>query len=273
MHTVLADKNKIFVFGSNSHGQLGLGNNENKNSPQLLTLEQEVSQIACGARHTIILEINNDVLVFGANFYGQLGLGHNKSQTKPQLLMHREKILQIACGAYHTIILKGNLVPEGQVGLEATLLSLNASKAYHDVLVFGGNEHGQLGLGHNKDTHTPQLLMRGEQIRQIACGAYHTIILKANCDVLVFGDNIYGQLGLGHNEDQNKPQLLSIKATLLSGIKIYPEWSPKRHFMFLPSLQKSIYTFLLVHKRSSLRTRVKIPKFVLFEIFKWCALN
>jgi len=53
--------------------------------------------------------------------HGQLGLGHNEKQNKPQLLMHREKIHQIACGGYHTVILKGNLVPEGQVGLEATL--------------------------------------------------------------------------------------------------------------------------------------------------------
>jgi hypothetical protein len=73
--------------------------------------------------------------------------------------------------------------------------------------------------------------------------------------------------------NQNKPQLLSTKATLLSGILTWPEWSPKCHSIFLPHFQVGIYTFLLVHKRSSLRTRVKIPKFVLFEIFKMCIPN
>jgi alpha-tubulin suppressor-like RCC1 family protein len=35
--------------------------------------------------------------------------------------------------------------------------------------------------------------MQGEEISQIACGDYHTIILKANHDVLVFGANESGQ--------------------------------------------------------------------------------
>jgi alpha-tubulin suppressor-like RCC1 family protein len=234
---------------------------------------EEISQIACGGYHTIILKANHDVLVFGCNENGQLGLGHNNTQNKPQLLMRGEKIHQIACGDGNTVILKAN----------------------NDVIVFGNNVYGQLGLGHNNSQASPQLLMQGEKINQIACGRYHTIILRANpaglgsagsspiCpfrekvpeghDVLVFGRNGYGQLGLGHNEDQNKPQLLSIKATLLSGILIYPEWSPEYHSVFLPHFRVGIYTFLLVHKRLSLCTRIKIPKFVLFEIFKRCAKN
>ena len=38
-------------------------------------------------------------------------------------------IRQIACGGYHTVILQDN----------------------NDVLVFGGNYSGQLGLGHDDD--------------------------------------------------------------------------------------------------------------------------
>ena len=84
----------------------------------------------------------------------------------------------------------------------------------NDVLVFGRNDHGQLGLGHNDDQNKPITLMQGIPIRQIACGAYHTVILQDNNDVLVFGGNYYGQLGLGHNHDQNKP------VTLMQGIAI-----------------------------------------------------
>jgi alpha-tubulin suppressor-like RCC1 family protein len=76
------------------------------------------------------------------------------------------------------------------------------------VYGFGRNGYGQLGLGHNKNQNVPQLLMKDEGISQIACGSYHTVILKNNDDVYVFGLNNYGQLGLGHNEDQNVPQLL-----------------------------------------------------------------
>jgi alpha-tubulin suppressor-like RCC1 family protein len=65
-----------------------------------------------------------------------------------------------------------------------------------------------LGLGHYKNQNVPQLLMKSESISQIACGTFHTAILKGNCDIFVFGCNDYGQLGLGHNKNQNVPQLL-----------------------------------------------------------------
>ena len=41
--------------------------------------------------------------------------------------------------------------------------------------------------------------MKNSSIRQIACGAYHTLILKHSGELIAFGDNEYGQLGLGDN--------------------------------------------------------------------------
>ena len=49
----------------------------------------------------------------------------------------------------------------------------------NDVLVFGRNIEGQLGLGHKRDQNKPVTLMCGIPIRQIACGAYHTVSLRA----------------------------------------------------------------------------------------------
>jgi alpha-tubulin suppressor-like RCC1 family protein len=70
--------------------------------------DENISQIACGGYHTVLLKNNGDVYSFGNNRDGQLGLGHNKNQNVPRLLMKDEGIIQIACGAYHTIILKSN---------------------------------------------------------------------------------------------------------------------------------------------------------------------
>ena len=62
--------------------------------------------------------------------------------------MQGTPIREIVCGGYHTIILTEN----------------------NDVLVFGNNDYGQLGLGHNDNQNKPVLLMNDKQIRQIACG-------------------------------------------------------------------------------------------------------
>jgi len=85
MHTVMVKKNNdVLVFGANYYGQLGLGHNNDQNNPQNIDAEKyPYAKIACGIRHTVILQDNNDVLVFGANYYGQLGLGHNHNQNKP----------------------------------------------------------------------------------------------------------------------------------------------------------------------------------------------
>ena len=42
-------------------------------------------------------------------------------------------------------------------------------KDNNDVLIFGVNKYGQLGLGHNHDQNKPVTLMRGIPIRKIAC--------------------------------------------------------------------------------------------------------
>ena len=189
---------------------------------------------------------NNDVLVFGANNYGQLGLGHNRNQNKPVTLMQGIPIRQIDCGANHIVILQDN----------------------NDVLVFGHNYHGQLGLGHNRDQNKPITLMQGIPIRQIACGGYHTVILQDNNDVLVFSGNDDGQLGLGHNRHQNKPITLMHNVAQLHGYIPNSAWSPECHHQFSTTFRNRIRCFLLMHKRNQNNTGLKIPKFVLFEIFK-----
>ena len=46
-----------------------------------------------------------------------------------------------------------------------------------DVLVFGSNRYGQLGLGDNQDRNKPELLMIDPEIKQITCGvlSYHDL--------------------------------------------------------------------------------------------------
>jgi len=72
-----------------------------------------------------------------------------------------------------------------------------------EVLVFGGNDHGQLGLGHNIDQNKPVLLMKDELIKKICCGERHSMILTKDAQLLVTGSNIQGQLGLTEVQYQN----------------------------------------------------------------------
>ena len=94
-----------------------------------------------------------------------------------------------------------------------------------EIYVWGRNDYGQLGSGHNQNQNSPQKFApmqmnrreegtseRGKlnlpNIKKIICGSYHTIALTNSNEVWVWGYNNDGQLGLGHNRNQNSPQRL-----------------------------------------------------------------
>jgi len=77
-HTCLL-MNEVWVWGHNTYGQLGLGHNQDQNSPLKLNLPN-IKHIICGGYHTIALTNLNEIWVWGHNRAGQLGLGHNQNQ-------------------------------------------------------------------------------------------------------------------------------------------------------------------------------------------------
>jgi alpha-tubulin suppressor-like RCC1 family protein len=196
-HTVVVcDDNTLRVFGHNGYGQLGLGHNNNLNTPQMLNLGENVGikHVACGSVHTVVVCEDNTLRVFGQNGFGQLGLGHNRNQNTPQILNLGENvgIKHVACGDYHTVVVCDD----------------------NTLRVFGHNGYGQLGLGHNRDLNTHQILnlQLGENvgIKHVACGWFHTVVVCDDNTLRVFGNNYSGELGLGHNNSQNTPHLLDL---------------------------------------------------------------
>ena len=235
-HNFIYNGNQLLGFGHNQYGQLGLGDNNNRNLPTLVMTDTTIRQIACGSDHTFILKESGELFAFGCNCYGQLGLGDNENRNIPTLLTKDKTIRRIICGVFHSFILKesGELFAfgynkSGELGLSdnnnrniPTLLMQDKEiqnvvcGGYHSFIIkesgelfaFGYNSHGQLGLGDNEDRNTPTLLMQDKKIRQIVCERYCSFILKKSGKLFAFGYNIYGQLGLGDKRDRYIPTLL-----------------------------------------------------------------
>ena len=184
---IFYDGKQILVRGVNNSGQLGLGDNNNRDTLTVMMEDTEIRQIACGGYHTFILKNNGELFVFGYNRNGQLGLGDNTTRNVPTLLMRDPNVKQIVCGLYYSFILKNN----------------------GEVYAFGENNWGQLGLGDYDDRNIPCLVMRNDDIKQIFCGSAHTFILKNNGELFSFGYNNSGQLGLGDYEHRNVPILVT----------------------------------------------------------------
>ena len=87
-HSVVLAGSKCYVFGSNTHGKLGLGSTQSVfSSPQELTLTGSPTVTAIGAGHDhTALVADGSLYVMGSNLDGQCGIPGSTTYSSPQKL-------------------------------------------------------------------------------------------------------------------------------------------------------------------------------------------
>ncbi|XP_027731385.1 X-linked retinitis pigmentosa GTPase regulator isoform X3 [Vombatus ursinus] len=231
-HTALiTGNNKLYMFGSNNWGQLGLGSKTTINKPTCVKAlkPEKVKFAACGRNHTLVYTEEGNVYAAGGNSEGQLGLGDTEERTTFHLVSFftsQYKIKQLSAGSNTSAALTedGDLFmwgdnSEGQIGLadESNVcvpcqvvigkpISWISCGYYHSAFVtkgelytFGEPENGKLGLSPEqlKNHRIPQLVLGiPGKVNQVACGGGHTVVLTEE-EVYTFGLGQFGQLGLG----------------------------------------------------------------------------
>lgn len=184
----LTSSNEIYGWGSNYHGQLGLGHNIEQNTPQRApNLISNIKELICGYNHSMALTESNEIYGWGSNYYRQLGFTDNILFNNPQKLSFNiPNLEQIFCGYDH-------------------LIALTESG---EVYSWGVNHCGQLGLGDNFNQDIPQKLLSLKKVKQIACGAGYTMALTQSCEIYVWGLNEFQQLGFADDINRNIPEKL-----------------------------------------------------------------
>ncbi|XP_068921784.1 X-linked retinitis pigmentosa GTPase regulator isoform X3 [Petaurus breviceps papuanus] len=231
-HTaIITGNNKLYMFGSNNWGQLGLGSKTTINKPTCVKAlkPEKVKFAACGRNHTLVYTEEGNVYAAGGNSEGQLGLGDTEERTTFHLVSFftsQYKIKQLSAGSNTSAALTedGDLFmwgdnSEGQIGLadETNVcvpcqvvigqpISWISCGYYHSAFVtkgelytFGEPENGKLGLSPEqlKNHRIPQLVLGiPGKVNQVACGGGHTVALTEE-EVYTFGLGQFGQLGLG----------------------------------------------------------------------------
>uniref|UniRef100_A0A480VLB4 E3 ISG15--protein ligase HERC5 n=1 Tax=Sus scrofa TaxID=9823 RepID=A0A480VLB4_PIG len=159
---------------------------------QCILQEKIIIQITCGDYHSLALSKGGELFAWGENLHGQLGVGRGIASTPtPQMVEHLYGVplAQVSAGGAHSVA-----------------LSMSGN-----VYSWGGNDFGQLGLGHTDDADFPSRIeaLDGQHVEFLACGASHTALLTKGGLVLTFGDGRCGQLG--HNSTQNelRPRLVT----------------------------------------------------------------
>ncbi|CAE7707105.1 UVR8 [Symbiodinium sp. CCMP2456] len=210
-HTcAILDDLTVKCWGSNTYGQLGLGDNSARGNqaselgdvlpPVDLGSGNLVIEVAAGYFHTCARLFDNTTKCWGRNDYGQLGVGDTTNRGDATGQMSDElpsvdvgtgrSVLGLAVGDLHTCALLDDAsvkcwgsASDGQLGYESTY----------------GRGHKAEELG----DHLPVVdVGTGKSVLQIVAGDSHTCALLDDGTAKCWGKNGLGNLGLGDNTNR-----------------------------------------------------------------------
>jgi len=208
---------KVFAWGRNETGNLGLGDCEDRFVPTLINdlTGYEIAEVATGKSHTLFLTTDGKVLACGSNAEGQCGQGRKTGNLETPKMIQYEgaDIVSVAAGALFSVLLDS----DGK------------------VWTFGHPENGT--LGHNDDGKFMQKANKVEfrceyspkevtcfiekdtkakevtalptpKIVKISCGPNHTVAVDSNMKAYSWGFGGYGRLGHSETADELVPRLI-----------------------------------------------------------------
>ncbi len=190
----IAGDSTVYGSGSNGSGQLGIGSDPVGYWPVQMHGENNTGVftgaigLAAGADHSAVLAYDGTVFTCGSNFRGQLGDGTRTSRSYPGRVKSPDgsgwltHITALSAGYYHTAALR-------QDGT---------------VWCWGRNDQGQLGDNTVAESVLLPVQVRGEMgrgyltgVKEVSCGAEHTLAVMNDGTVRTWGSNLYGVLGNG----------------------------------------------------------------------------
>ena len=213
-HCMLIDaQDRVWSWGGNAKGQLGLGHTTNTSEPKLVEgalAGKKVVGGAAGRFHSVVFLSDGTSYSFGTNKMGQLGLGSCKfsilSKKKDQEEIHSEPIKNqvvdcssVTCGVEFTLWLTGS-----------------------GVLSAGSPEFGQLGHGTDNQYNSsesslkmyfqpqpaPRMIaaLADKKVLKIASGNNHSLALDGDGHLYSWGFGGYGRLGHNIQRDEFAPR-------------------------------------------------------------------
>jgi len=196
----------VYMSGSNSRGQLGIGGPRNPYDTYELVEAEGTSELACvraaaGTLHSALVTVEGRVFTCGADTDAQLG--HGKGQDEYRLMpvtvgsVAGKRVVDVSAGATNTLC----VCDDG---------TLHAC---------GDNRLGQAGLGdiERAEQFTQVPLPSGLFARQVRCGEAHALVLCDDGTLLGFGRNQLGQVTPGKKDRYVKePIVVELEGSVMS---------------------------------------------------------
>ncbi len=223
----------VWGFGNNRLGELGLGNNVNRNAPKKVEIDTGtkantstetenpgaeapvektiVTQIAVGTSHVLALTDTGKIYAWGLNNKGQLGDGSTANSNIPRQVKMLEvevkpgqisgrivKIIASKCSSY-AITQNGKVYAwgEGYEKAPKEITFASEEKVLDIIDISASYVLDREGNIYNKNTMVRIPVVEG--IKYITEGQDHTVFLSKNNTAYAIGSNTFGQFGDGAN--------------------------------------------------------------------------
>lgn len=172
---ILTEDLKLFTYGSNSHGQLGQGDCEERNEICFVNTLQDkaISIIACGERHNAVVDDAGILYTWGDSKEGQCGLGADGIFTTPS---------KVCFPQVKRLSMKSSVPIEA---FDTKIKAVSCGELFSVAIDTKGCVWSWgmgCALGHGKDFDmciSPKLIKRLSQKKAmiVACGSYHCFVL------------------------------------------------------------------------------------------------
>ncbi len=181
-------QNKLYVWGYNNCGQLGLGDTTNRLTPTQVTYNNlnfvQIDSNNYNSPYTVGIDVNNDLYGWGYNTPDLFMLGNTSNVLTPVKLVFTGQ----------------KMVAQGENSIY--VIDVN-----NDLYGWGDNNTAQIGLGYTSTSITVPTQIGVKKWKQITSGMHYsyTLAIDENNDLYGWGRNNFGQLGIGNLDDQLYP--------------------------------------------------------------------
>jgi alpha-tubulin suppressor-like RCC1 family protein len=193
------DDQKVFAWGYNNRGQLGVGRERIRfSSPEPVEIEtlrgQAIKQLGA-ASHSCALMQNGTVYMWGENQKGQLGLGGNDDVNVPTPLPLPFEVDAIQLKYMRSFFTEKLSSSQPQ--------TVSHQKKQPRIYACGYNHYNQCGILNRQNQSRPVEIpfFKNTPLKILATGNLHTLVLSNNNLLYAIGHNCNGILGLG---DKNR---------------------------------------------------------------------
>lgn len=210
----LSTQGQVFVWGSATHGKLGIGKVDAAESftlspmPLQLPTGVVVRKIACGPSHSALLTSDGHLYVWGSGDGGKLGLGDGRDIGQNQIPRNggklglvstptrvlepfaREKLVDVSCGTGHTVVISAT----------SKTVDHNQKQQQTGGLVYVAGSNHALAKFTPTFTHLPlptdnKNSNKAIAIAKVSCGNAHTALVSSEGELFTWGKNVGGCTG------------------------------------------------------------------------------